>query len=392
MNICCPYCGSALKKSAEEGLPGEKPGESPQTSASAPASAVPHTPPPASAAYKDHSGLTEQYICSGCQMLISSAELDREEKRLGWQSLQASSPNASPNPSEEETLQAAWQLMLQQQWEQALDELFQHGYPWQHAAEFLIYRNICQAAPFYSLRVSDQRPAYAGLSVLANNLRNIEFYEPQDKEQRRQTLQSIYEALLLLIKLPLKCSSGKHKNYKDIMHIKRVECLDIFAYHLENLDSPHHECANLRMAEQLWRTCLDNVKLDLVSGSALLELGLERTESEKKLYATQESAVITIEENIRRVTSELKVLDLSYTPQAVPNIYAPHKFHKTMLACIAGAAIFWTGIINHLMEHGLDISASVIMYVYIFIAVGGLTAWIALYLYKFRPWQKKNGD
>ena len=57
-------------------------------------------------------------------MLISSAELDREEKRLGWQSLQASSPNASPNPSEEETLQAARQLMRNEGWEKALSILY----------------------------------------------------------------------------------------------------------------------------------------------------------------------------------------------------------------------------------------------------------------------------
>lgn len=89
------------------------------------------------------------YRCQHCGIGCTRLELEKENSRLfprkiflGNKPPQANREDNAQNEDEDTILRTAGGLMVNKQWEQALDALFKTGAPFKRPAEFLIYRDI----------------------------------------------------------------------------------------------------------------------------------------------------------------------------------------------------------------------------------------------------------
>ena len=206
-------------------------------------------------------GQNRLYKCSSCGILCTKADLEAEEDK---RELQKYSPNGSTSNSllsETETLSAAWKLMQSQQWEKALVTLGQYDSPLTHPAEFLICRNICQAAPLLKCSESELETRYQKLDILINNINCLNYYMPDDGKQADfAVLTMICRALMLLGSQPTVSLSKyeaktviDHTNYKRVMIL--CSCADFLDMKASGNDKNSTEY--LKMAAELLHKCLE---------------------------------------------------------------------------------------------------------------------------------------
>ena len=179
--------------------------------------------------------------CQQCQVMFTELEQRFEADRT-----QADCAVSS----EETTLDKADDLIMDGQYNRALELLARHKYPLEHPLMFIIYRDVCQAAGALENRHIlginkgfDCLPAgEALLDLLANNLRNMEYYLPKDDEEELlyelDCAESAVEVLLcfpfmLVIKSPL--PRERRQELIDSILRRRREIMEYLASFLEAL-------------------------------------------------------------------------------------------------------------------------------------------------------------
>ena len=201
------------------------------------------------------------YICPECGIRFTKLDFDTEIERLN----QASGSDVQEKADEEAVLETAWQLMLKQQWDAALDVLFRCRYPFAHPAEFLFWRSICQTVPL--LGKSDLSKRYESLDNLLNNLNHFDYFSPDDDQELDRSLKRIHQALMLMSRQPIYDRTAVPLGVSDIKE-QREGCTDetcrrlaavlgTFAERLELRYNASHNIDYLKMTAELWTQCLE---------------------------------------------------------------------------------------------------------------------------------------
>lgn len=212
---------------------------------------------------KQRGSLNCQIIqCRDCQTLFSEMEA-----RFEADDITLNVRSKSDIQNEEATLDAALKKMQKQLWNHALELLFRHTHPLDHPLEFMIYRDICQAASclcgcfilenekdYDCVQTSDSL-----LGLLIGNLRNLDRYLPQnDEEKRFRILQRLFNALMLLGESAIDTTfyAIDSRNFNNSTLRKRSTALCVFADYLEDLQQTSHGLDYLKMSVQLWNKCM----------------------------------------------------------------------------------------------------------------------------------------
>ena len=207
------------------------------------------TPSPA-----DEDNLCETFQCPNCRLIIDEADLAdtvRHRKENG------SAGDDAVN--EEETLQAARQLMRNEGWEKALSILYPPA-PCKYPLEFMVYRSIC----FFGDNTA--QPYACGvrcriLDTLNSNIKCLEYFlSAGGSGAEYRTLQNLHRALMFLGSLEIHCDTNYDKNSSFIDHTnsKRAEVLCSLAEILKARNGdPEHGTDYLKMAAELFHKCLE---------------------------------------------------------------------------------------------------------------------------------------
>ena len=208
-----------------------------------------------------------EYICSSCNIITTQSVFDRDTERSIDQEYSQDQPAAPSTSEEQETLQTALTLLKSDRASEAFDLLLKHSFPFEHTAEFLIYRDISQIIPLLFSMQTGQR--YWLLEVLRNNLQHLDAYLPADDDKQFQTLSCIYGALLQLGRERVNSQtdytrlyyekSSPFRDTNDQTYRRRADVLTAFAERLEaaSQKSERHSLDYLKMALEIWHTCLD---------------------------------------------------------------------------------------------------------------------------------------
>ena len=186
---------------------------------------------------KDKKNTKELYKCPHCGISFTKLDAERFYKR------QDELIHSPVKASEKDSLSAAWKLMQNSEWEQALDRLFEHTCPFKHTLEFVFYRGVCQLGPILmssDINTIDRR--YGVLNSLIDNLSILDSLLPSDAKERYTVLRRISDALLLASSQPLVFFSqiagdDGDKRYLDKTCKMRSQLYGIYADYLET-------CAN----------------------------------------------------------------------------------------------------------------------------------------------------
>ena len=179
--------------------------------------------------------------CQQCQVMFTELEQRFEADRT---------PADCAVSREETTLETAEDLIEDGQYNLALELLGRHKYPLNHPLMFMICRDVCQAAGALENRHIlginkgfDCLPAGETLlDMLANNLRNMEYYLPKDDEEellyQLDSVESAVDTLLIspftmVIKSPL--PRERRRQLTDSILRKRREIMEYLASFLEAL-------------------------------------------------------------------------------------------------------------------------------------------------------------
>ena len=179
--------------------------------------------------------------CRNCKIMFTELEQRFEADRT--------QPDCGVS-REETTLETAEDLIEDGQYNRALELLGRHKYPLNHPLPFMICRDVCQAAGALENRHIlginkgfDCLPAgEALLDMLANNLRNMEYYLPKDDEEELlyelDCAESAVEVLLcfpfmMVIKSPL--PRERRQKLIDSILRRRREIMEYLASFLEAL-------------------------------------------------------------------------------------------------------------------------------------------------------------
>ena len=312
----------------------------------------------------------EQYTCTSCGIISAQLELDRELKRLSQDTVLSQADHQDAGRSEEEVLQKVLQLMRAKKsgWEQPLELLFQHGYPLQHPAEFIIYRGICQTAPLLQCAVFSLEARYSSLDALIANIQQLKQFLPEnDSEQYYQTLKRINDALMLFGDQPVnyhycynirqmwerynvncqlaaehKLSTGK-LDFRDKTGEKRAALLGLFADLLETLSNGPHGLEYLKMACKLWHNCLKHARgvtnyyYDIRYKPLYDAFPYEEYYIPKPMF--KQIAV-----KIRQLNETIRQRDPNFTPEEPPSVLSDNDRGRIVLFTVYTAAvlvIFW---------------------------------------------------
>lgn len=273
------------------------------------------------------------YKCSSCGVCFSRAEARRAAKNLH---ITAKVNPQNRNP-EDDILQSAWKLMHKRQWDQALEVLFLQSFPFQHTLEFMVYRNICQAArlfiyprtkwqaallAFRSYDIIILRMRYEALDPFIDTMRDLDYYLPQnDNKETFRILKRLYEALSFFIDLPFKHYGDVPDNKKlsysiiDHTHAKRIAMVNGFADFLKSKadQDPEHEAAYLNMARYLLNQCLT---ITLKINDEMRRVSLEAYSN--KLSFVFEETHVHIEKQVELFNAWFSQHARSYAPVMLP--------------------------------------------------------------------------
>ncbi len=258
------------------------------------------------------------FKCCRCGLMFTRSGLDKDNKRLNRRNFYQGADNPDDRFSEDEVLDSAWALMEKSAWDQAEKTLFQRGYPFEHAMEFMLLREICLAAPLFE-RSEETRSKC--LDIISGNLEKLpDYLPPNDNEQAFAILKRIYKALLLLGDLSFYCTTtyperGRSKSSCHIDHTsqKRSDILEAYAAYLEH-DTPkddkrHIDC--LKMAGTLLLKCFEQCPNK--HGNLLLS-GVH-----DEFLQISPSTSRRLSESIDIINSEISSLDPGFTPFQKPS-------------------------------------------------------------------------
>ncbi|MDO5296785.1 MAG: hypothetical protein Q4F00_09155 [bacterium] len=282
------------------------------------------------------------YKCSVCGLHLTELELNKENEYAEKHELSASQSLLSANLpsaklSEETILRQAWDLMQKKKWNKALKELFTVGYPLRHPLEFMIYRNICQAAPLLVCSLSALDKRYQQLNIINHNLTCLNYYLPDGSDTEgngeASTLRTIFNTMMLLGSLPVVLHAHPIANGPIYYtHIMRAAALSTLADFLElsTVNNSRNNEEYLKLAVQLLHKCLE-------SAQEKTQFSLCR---ESRLYlpiAIRKQILARIQE----ISSNIRLLDRDYTPLALPpkviviplNVEAIMRLFKRLFIC-----------------------------------------------------------
>ena len=213
----------------------------------------------------------KKYVCSDCHTVTTQTVFIKDNERTVSQAYAPEQAVRKSSSDEPETLKTALKFIKTNRSQEAFDLLLQHGFPLEHAAEFLIYRDVSQLIPCLSGCQTGQR--YWLLEAILNNLRQLDVYLPYGDEAKLfQALTGIYEALLKLGREPINNQTDYrhlYTNYgsafdgaNDHTYRRRTDVLIAFAERLEaaSQKSERHSLDYLEMALEVWHTCLDEAR------------------------------------------------------------------------------------------------------------------------------------
>lgn len=338
------------------------------------------------------------YKCSVCGLHLTELELNKESEYAEKRELSASQSLLSANLpsakiSEETILRQAWDLMQKKKWNKALKELFTVGYPLRHPLEFMIYRNICQAAPLLVCPRSALDKRYQQLNIINHNLTCLNYYLPDGSDTEgngeASTLRTIFDTMMLLGSLPAKLHAHDITNAPIYYtHIMRTAALSAFADFLELSTVNNHQNNEeyLKLAVQLLRKCLESAQEKL------------------RFFPRKESRLhlpIAIRKQIRAKIKDLdtsiRLLDPYYTPAALSSdvITIPLSVEKLMglafsLFVASSALLIPLAIVLSIREFGkypFDAEALHIIAIAIY-----LTLEYVLWLFLWENFKKENAQ
>ncbi|MDO5297382.1 MAG: hypothetical protein Q4F00_12290 [bacterium] len=264
--------------------------------------------------------------CRHCQVHFSELEqrLEADKTPLDCQ------PDCDMS-SEDSILTRAAVLMSQNQWNSALELLFVHGYPLEKPLEYLIYRDVCQAASSLQqisiLAVGkNYDPLYASnaqLSLLLYNLQHMDYYLPtDDSEKRHDILQRIGIAIYLLSYSAIYTEGLPHTLQDEFINsniqIRQAifQCLaDIFAQQSD----PSHELSYLSSAAVMLQRCLGHER----SGTIYVpyngeHLYVNRQTDKVKAVKLPEEIIVPIEKRLEKMAEEISALKAAAEPDPDP--------------------------------------------------------------------------
>ncbi len=233
----------------------------PQTTAAAPPIFCIYCGEPISEAGAVYASAAGMYKCENCCLAFTQLDLESFAKR---QAELEDSPHSAYS-GEDDSLSAAWRLMQEQQWDQALDRLYEHAYSPKHTLEFAFYRGAAQLAPLLTCGKKQLNSRYHILDCLIANLANINSYLPSKNKndtRRRDTLTKIGEALLLIGRQPIEYHTSicSDDYILDSTCRKRALLLSRYAEYLENCAEGEFSLEYLKMAYQLWCAAWEQAK------------------------------------------------------------------------------------------------------------------------------------
>ncbi len=186
-----------------------------------------------------------------------------------------STPTDCDVSQEEATLDTANDLIQDGQYNRALELLAQHKYPLKHILTFIIYRDVCQVASAledqYILGINEDFDCIQAsdilMGMLANNLRNMDYYLPDNDEEERFYLlaetANVLEILLffpfmVVINSPL--PRKQRRELVDSILRQRREIMESFISFVEGLPKDDDSQDYLQMAQDFRDDLTNNNK------------------------------------------------------------------------------------------------------------------------------------
>ena len=168
---------------------------------------------------------------------------------------------------EAHALMSAFKLMQNWRWKDAFIILFRYSFPSEYRLEYIIARDVCQAASamqnsslntFNKDNLTLVTPLL--LEALKNNLQNLDRYLPQnDEEQRFELLRRLCELLKLLNNVVIYAGDlpiSTQDHFAQSAVEGRIAAAGVLCGYLEELQDTVRGSDYLRMAAELWSSCI----------------------------------------------------------------------------------------------------------------------------------------
>ena len=340
----------------------------------------------------------QQYSCSTCGLIITQEDLENEAERLNRQEFYQGAGNPDDNLTEEKVLQAAERLLKQtlvhkksdkeetessksqrcdlqkQNCEEAFGLLFQHGYPFQHPLEFMIYRDLSLAGRWLVCGRHEINSRYQHFDKMINNIRHLDYYLPQnDPEALYKTLSRIFRALMILGDMTGYCHTeyeyivsnkripNNHIIFADETGRRRAAVLGLFADRLEELQNAPQGVQYLKMALQLWHKVLEQAEETYL----YIKLGIGGDRYRRIPYEMQKQVVA----KIQQLNKIIKQRDPNFAPPALPPLPLSPSWYDWAVCAVLSTLVIGPIFIFYFMDKlpfGFTFISDCILYLFTF--------------------------
>lgn len=301
----------------------------------------------------------QQLSCDNCRVI--AAQEDYAQDCLRRQNQEALSEETGRGEFLTET---ARKHMRAGVWSEALAALSQGALPREHIIEFIVFRDVCRAAELLTCRKDKLAERYFRLDVLAHNLKCLDYYLPQNEEQRFRIFSALYEALTLLAGLPVR----NHTHYA-VLTPRRIDytcrkLVDMFRWYAKRLE------AEAFQKEELQLQCL---KTALRLNYLCLEMAQEKHGhiiSSRETFLLHISPAVRqgIKSEIARILAVVSAQDivcdkgeLLPDPKILNVLLELFLFSIALFAAIIGTALVFSGLDRGSLPPGLSNSSGIMV-------------------------------